>query len=248
MPQNIVAIIPARYQSTRFPGKPLAFIGDKAMIERVYEQTLKVEQLTKVLVATDDERISEHCIKKGIDVVMTSVNHLNGTTRCLEVANSLSLEENDIVINVQGDEPFISPKQIGLLLLCFNKSEVEIASLCKKIIDDVENSNTVKVVKNIFSEALYFSRSKIPFIRDNEFVPSYYKHIGLYAFRYSTLKKIVLLNESELEKSEKLEQLRWLENGFRVHLSETYEESISVDTEADLINAIDYAKSFDSIK
>jgi len=245
MLKQIVAVIPARYQSTRFPGKPLAMIGNKAMIERVYEQALKVEFFTKVVVATDDARIFDFCTAKNIHVQLTSVSHLNGTTRCLEVAEYLALALDDIVVNVQGDEPFVSPEQIKLLLSCFDTSDTQIASLCKIINEDIENANTVKVVRNNKSEALYFSRSVIPYKREPDFNAAYYKHIGLYAYRFDVLKEIVCLPESELEKSEKLEQLRWLENGFKIKLKETKEETLSVDTPEDLLHAILFAERFD---
>ena len=242
MSRKFIAIIPARFQSSRFPGKPLSMIGDKTMIERVYEQTLKVKSFSKVIVATDDDRIFDYCFQKKIEVAKTSTNHLNGTTRCLEVANAMQLNGNDVIINIQGDEPFISPNQIELVISCFDKLDVQIASLCKQIISDVENPNIVKVVKNKFSEAIYFSRSVIPYRRDNDFNPEYFKHIGLYGYRYNVLKEIVLIEESDLERAEKLEQLRWLENGYKVQLNVTTDESLSVDTPQDLLLANEYLK------
>lgn len=232
---KILAIIPSRMASTRFPNKPLVNIGGKTMIRRVYEQALKSDLLTKIIVATDHEDILKEVESFGGEVVMTSENHENGTSRCAEVVTQLN-EEFDIVINIQGDEPFFEPESIKSLVECFKNTEVLIATLCKKIEteNDLTNPSVVKVVKSIQNRALYFSRATIPFTRDNN-SPTLYKHIGIYAYKPSILKKIVNLEETPLEKAEKLEQLRWLENDCNIYLGETKHESNSVDTLEDLI-------------
>jgi len=239
--RRVVAIIPARYNSTRLPGKPLAFIGDKTMIQRVFESVKACSIFSEVIVATDDVRIVDHCTDKKLNVMLTSELHLNGTTRCLEVAQKLELNSQDIVVNVQGDEPFIDPKQLELVVSCFEDSTTEIATLCKKLNEDIANPNIVKVVKTLHNKAIYFSRNPIPFHRDlEENAPTYFKHIGLYAYTYKALQEITELPESSLEKSEKLEQLRWLENGKTIAITETSIESISVDTPEDLVRANGY--------
>jgi len=244
MSKNIVAIIPARYHSTRLPGKPLAIIGDKTMIERVYAQCKKAMLLNQVIVATDDARILGHCKSKNIEVVLTNTNHINGTTRCLEVAQKIGLNDKDIVINVQGDEPFIDPKNIDGLAQLLLSEKSDIASLCKRILNDteIENSNIVKVVKSIHNRAIYFSRFNIPFVRETieKNDTHFFKHIGLYAYTYKALSTIALLPESNLEKAEKLEQLRWLENDFSILLHEVFEDTIAIDTPQDLLLANEY--------
>ena len=219
---SVVAIIPARYQSSRLPAKPLAMIGDTSMIVRVYRQVCRANFFDEVIVATDDDRILEHCLAHDVKVKMTSSLHLNGTTRCLELADSLQLNPNDIIVNVQGDEPFIQAEQLQLVVSCFDSNEVQIATLCKRIYTEVENPNVVKLVKSLHNKAIYFSRSVIPFHRDTQDeTPQYFKHIGLYAYRYKVLQALCKLHESKLEKAEKLEQLKWLENGFSIHVKET---------------------------
>lgn len=241
---KVVAIIPARYDSTRLPGKPLALIGDTSMILRVYQQATKSNLFEDVIVATDDQRILQHCHDNHANAILTSKAHINGTSRCLEAANSLSLQNDDVIVNIQGDEPFIQPEQLQLLLSCFDSKTTEIATLCKRIFSDLENPNMVKVTKSKRGYALYFSRSVIPFQRDkDENSTSYYKHIGLYAYRMKALKEIAYLPESSLEQAEKLEQLRWLENGYFIHIKETILETLSVDTPDDLIKANEFLKS-----
>jgi 3-deoxy-manno-octulosonate cytidylyltransferase (CMP-KDO synthetase) len=239
---NILGIIPARYASTRFPAKPLADLGGKTMIRRVYEQAKKSSLLTNVVVATDHEEIFNHVTGFGGEVCMTSVQHASGTDRCYEVL-SKQITSFDYVINIQGDEPFIAPEQIDMLASLLD-GETELATLIKKI-DSVEqlfNPNLVKVVVNKNSEALYFSRSPIPYFRNLEQAEwvthhSYFKHIGMYGYRNSVLEKITRLSLSSLEKAESLEQLRWLENGFSIKVKETDLESIGIDTPEDLKNA-----------
>lgn len=241
---KVIAIIPARYDSTRLPGKPLALIGDTSMIVRVYQQAMKSSLFTHVTIATDDERILQHCLQHQCNAILTSKTHLNGTTRCLEAATLLSLEQDDIVVNIQGDEPFIQPEQLQLLISCFDLPQTEIATLCKRLYSDVENPNIVKLTKSLIGHALYFSRSVIPYQRDKDDNTSiYYKHIGLYAYKLKALQEITRLKESQLETTEKLEQLRWLEHGYRIQVKETLLESISVDTPEDLVRANEFIKS-----
>lgn len=233
-----LGIIPARFASTRFPGKSLVDIGGKTMIQRVYEQALKSD-LDKVVIATDDERIIAEIKRFGGDFVMTNSNHQSGTDRCAEVAQQLP--EFDVVINIQGDEPFIDPAQISLLSSCFNDETVELATLIKEIHDDSElfNSNIPKVIVNTNQQAIYFSRHPIPFIRGAEkenwtTAHQFYKHIGIYGYKTSTLLQITKLAPSSLELAESLEQLRWLENGYQIKTKITNIETIAIDTPEDL--------------
>jgi 3-deoxy-manno-octulosonate cytidylyltransferase (CMP-KDO synthetase) len=242
---QFAGIIPARYASSRFPGKPLALIGNKPMIQRVYEQAFK--SISLVYVATDDKRIYDTVINFGGNAVMTSADHMSGTDRCTEAVNTITSESGrniDIVVNIQGDEPFIKPEQIDLLKRCFTGDEVEIATLVREVTpgEDIFNPNQPKVVLSTNGDALYFSRAAIPYIRDaekNEWSSKhkYYKHIGLYGYRTETLKKITLLPQSPLEISESLEQNRWLENGFHIKTAVTEWESIGIDTPEDLNKA-----------
>ena len=242
---HFAGIIPARYASSRFPGKPLALIGNKPMIQRVYEQADK--SLDLIYVATDDKRIYDTVINFGGKAIMTSPDHQSGTDRCAEAVTRITGETGkmiDIVINIQGDEPFIKPEQIDLLMKCFTGDSVEIATLVRRIEpgEDIFNPNQPKVILNSEGDAIYFSRAAIPFIRDAEKSDwskkhVYYKHIGLYAYRTETLKKITLLARSPLEISESLEQNRWIENGFRIRTAVTLWENIGIDTPDDLEKA-----------
>lgn len=238
MVKNIIGIIPARYASTRFPGKPLALIDGKPMIQWVYEQASKSEALSKVIVATDDDRIAQCVAGFGGTFVMTSPDHQSGTDRCAEVLEKLE-DKSDVIINIQGDEPFIQPQQIDLLASCFENPNTQIATLIKATEDrsEIESASVVKVTRSIDGFALYFSRSIIPHPRNSH--SDFYKHIGVYAYRTDTLKDISALPQSKLELAEGLEQLRWLENGFRINTAITEYESIAVDTPEDLerINA-----------
>ncbi|HTL81752.1 MAG TPA: 3-deoxy-manno-octulosonate cytidylyltransferase [Bacteroidia bacterium] len=238
---KIIGIIPARYASTRFPGKPLTVIQGKTMITRVAEQASKAKRLSKVVVATDDERIANEVKANGFEVVMTGAFHKSGTDRCAEVVNVLK-EKFDAVINIQGDEPFIHPEQIDLLCSLFEDSSVEIGTLVKKLSDasDLDNPNVMKVALDIHSNALYFSRSPIPFVRGaekNHWLDhfNFQKHIGIYGYRTEILKKITALPQGKLEIAESLEQLRWLENGHQIRTAFTELESISIDTPEDLL-------------
>jgi len=236
---KILGIIPARYASTRFPGKPLVDIAGKSMIQRVYEQAKKCTQLSEVIVATDDDRIFEHVQGFGGKAVMTSSSHQSGTDRCAEVAEKHP--EYDVIINIQGDEPYIDPEQISKLIGCFNDTDTQLATLIKKVSNEQElhNTNSPKVIINKNSEAIYFSRSPLPHIRGQE--PqnwlqhfTYFKHIGIYGYRADILKQITKLPVSSLEKAESLEQLRWVENGYKIKVAETDIETIAIDTPEDL--------------
>jgi 3-deoxy-manno-octulosonate cytidylyltransferase (CMP-KDO synthetase) len=237
---KIIGIIPARYASTRFPAKPLVDIGGKSMIERVYLQAKKSKSLTDVVVATDDERIVLHVKSFGGKVVMTSETHQSGTDRCSEAVNTFC-PEADLVINIQGDEPFIQPGQIDLVASCFRSADTQIATLVKiiKTEEELFNVNIPKVVLNAQKEALLFSRQTIPAIRGKEQQEwlknfTFYKHIGIYAYRTSILNEITSLKASSLELAESLEQLRWLENGYKIKVELTDFESVAVDTPDDL--------------
>lgn len=236
---KILGVIPARFSSTRFPGKPLIDIGGKTMIQRVYEQALKARCLEKVVVATDDDRIAKVVEEFGGNVIMTSTTHKSGTDRCAEVAKVY--RNYDAIINIQGDEPFIHPEQINYVGHCFRDEETQIATLVKKITsnDELFNENVPKVVVGN-RKALYFSRWPIPYIRDIEddlwlSNHTYFKHIGIYGYKWDVLIKIARMAPSSLETAESLEQLRWLENGYSVTVDETPFESIAIDTPEDLI-------------
>lgn len=236
---KVLGIIPARYNSSRFPGKPLIDIAGKTMIQRVVEQAAKSELIDEVVVATDDQRIFEHVQSFGGNVMMTSENHMNGTERCGEVIETYA--DFDIVINIQGDEPLIQPEQLGKVIALFEDDKVEIGSLCKKLTDadDLFNPNRIKVVKNAANDGLYFSRGAIPFQKDQKRTKwldnaDYFKHIGIYAWRLNTLKKLLQLPISQLEQLESLEQLRWLDAGYKIRLAETTIETPNIDTPEDL--------------
>lgn len=249
---QFAGIVPARYASTRFPGKPLVMIGGKIMIQRVYEQASKSVDI--VFVATDDKRIYDEVLKFGGQALMTSPQHQSGTDRCAEAVDKIAERTGkkiDIVINIQGDEPFIKPEQIDLLKSCFTDRKVEIATLIRKTEsgEDIFNPNQPKVVLDSEGNAIYFSRAAIPFIRDYDLSDwskkhVFYKHIGMYAYRTDVLKKITKLPASSLEKAEALEQNRWLENGFRIRTAVTQWESISVDTPDDLVRALKHLDHF----
>ncbi|PJJ79084.1 3-deoxy-manno-octulosonate cytidylyltransferase [Mucilaginibacter auburnensis] len=236
---NILGIIPARYASSRFPGKPLVDIAGKSMIQRVYEQAGKCADLTDVIVATDDDRIFDHVINFGGKAIMTADYHQSGTDRCAQVA--AIHKDYDVIINIQGDEPYIEPEQISKLAACFEAPDAQIATLIKRIKTEHElhNPNSPKVVVNKLNEAVYFSRSALPHIRGEqpenwlEFF-AYYKHIGIYGYRADILQQITKLEVSSLEKAEALEQLRWIENGYRIKVAETEFETYAVDTPGDL--------------
>ena len=244
---NFTAIIPARYASTRFPGKPLALLGNKPVIQHVYEQTSSV--LSEVWVATDDDRIREAVEKFGGRVVMTRADHKSGTDRIEEAAEETGTQA-DVIINIQGDEPFVQPSQIKTLMQLFDNADTQIGTLGKHFenIEAVNNPNSPKIVTDKQGFALYFSRSVIPYIRgaqDNEWLSHFpfLKHLGLYAYRREVLHEITQLPQSSLEIAESLEQLRWLENGYRIRVGLTDVETVGIDTPEDLQRAEEFLKS-----
>jgi 3-deoxy-manno-octulosonate cytidylyltransferase (CMP-KDO synthetase) len=239
---KIIGIVPARFGSTRFPGKPLADINGKSMIQHVYEQCIQSKRLSRLIVATDDEKILNHVREFGGEAVITSPQHQSGTDRCAEVIEKTEMNKWDVVINIQGDEPFIHPEQIDLLCSTFDNKETKIATLVKKItsVDELFNHNNVKVILNKRKEAIYFSRSPVPYNRnfpEQEWLKysAYYKHIGIYGYRTSMLLEITRLAKTNLEITESLEQLRWIENGYIVNAEITSLESIAIDTPDDLL-------------
>jgi 3-deoxy-manno-octulosonate cytidylyltransferase (CMP-KDO synthetase) len=247
---NFIGIIPARFQSTRFPGKPLVLLNGKPIVQWVYENARKA--LTEVYVATDDERIFKAVEAFGGKAIFTSADHQSGTDRCAEAAQQLTQTiKVDVVVNIQGDEPFIRPEQIESLKACFGSTETEIATLIKPITNTAEitNINRPKVVINRQNETMYFSRSPIPFVRGcppEEWISqqTFYSHIGLYAYRYDILLELTRLPVGLLEKAESLEQLRWLENGYRIKTAQTLFENIGIDTPEDLEQAIKFLNSY----
>lgn len=244
---HFVAIIPARYASTRFPGKPLALLGGKPVIQRVYEQVSAVVE--DAVVATDDERIFAAVEAFGGRVVMTSTEHRSGTDRCYEAYQKLG-KTYDVVINVQGDEPFIAHSQLRAIMSCFDDEQTEIATLVKPFaeedgIEALENPNSPKVVVDAASKAIYFSRSVIPYLRGVEREEwlkhhTFYKHIGMYAFRSEVLRAVTALPQSSLEKAESLEQLRWIENGYKIGVGISDVETVGIDTPEDLARAEEF--------
>ncbi|MBP5613847.1 MAG: 3-deoxy-manno-octulosonate cytidylyltransferase [Bacteroidales bacterium] len=247
---HYIGIIPARYASSRFPGKPLCRIGGKTMIERVCIQARKVKELERVIVATDHPEI-EACVKAfGGEVCMTSALHRSGTDRCAEVFRTLMpafAPEESVVVNIQGDEPFIRPLQIAEVIACMEDGAAHIATLLQRISDReaLADPNVVKCVRGMDGTALYFSRHPIPYLRSMKFEEHcFYKHIGLYAYRADTLLELVQLPLSSLEGAESLEQLRWLENGYRMATRVTAcAATLSIDTPADLEKALKYEQS-----
>ncbi|MBR5492792.1 MAG: 3-deoxy-manno-octulosonate cytidylyltransferase [Alistipes sp.] len=252
-PLRFIVIIPARYASTRFPAKPLALLGGKPVIQRVYEQVSGV--VSDVVVATDDERIYSAVEGFGGRVVMTSTNHKSGTDRCWEAYQKQG-EEYDVVINVQGDEPFIAHSQLRAIMDCFNDETTDIATLVKPFTEEdgveaLENPNSPKVVLDKQSRAIYFSRSVIPYLRGVEREEwlkkhTYYKHIGMYAFRADVLRQVTSLEQSPLELAESLEQLRWLENGYKIGVGISDVETVGIDTPEDLQKAEEFLKKRNS--
>lgn len=239
---GIIGLIPARFGSTRFPGKPLADVGGRSMIQRVYEQAKKSPSLSRVIVATDDARIENAVLGFGGEVCMTSRDHASGTDRCAEVVRKLE-PECLAVINIQGDEPFIEPGQIDLLCSCFEDPRTQLATLIKKITSPevLFNPNSPKVIIDKDHFAIYFSRHPIPYVRGVDqsawlAFDTFYQHIGIYGYRLSALREITMLTPSSLEKAESLEQLRWIENGYRIKTAVTHFDSMAIDTPEDLEN------------
>lgn len=236
-----IGIIPARYASTRFPGKPLALLGGKPVIQRVYEQVAPL--LSATYVATDDNRIYEAVTQFGGQAIMTSPNHKSGTDRIEEAMQKIG-GDYDVVVNIQGDEPFVRREQIEALCACFSDTTTQIATLGKPFesIEAVENPNSPKIVTDNNGFALYFSRSIIPFVRGKEkqdwlLAYPFLKHLGLYAYRRAVLSEITRLPQSSLEIAESLEQLRWLQNGYRIRVAITEQETVGIDTPEDLERA-----------
>lgn len=243
---KILAIIPSRYGSTRFPGKPLVDIAGKSLVQRVYEQCLKSNLVTETIVATDDSRIFEHVLLFGGKVVMTSTEHPTGTDRCVEAYKNLN-QKFDVILNIQGDEPFVDPKQIDALAEIFIKSEsAEIGTLAKLITDysEIHDPKEAKIVFNKNNQVLLMSRNAIPYVKD---CPEdlwytkydYYKHIGIYGFTESTLLQIAQMQQTKLEKVESLEQLRWLDT-YNMYLGFTNIDTLSIDTPDDLKEVYKY--------
>jgi 3-deoxy-manno-octulosonate cytidylyltransferase (CMP-KDO synthetase) len=241
---SILGIIPARFASSRFPGKPLADINGRSMILRVYDQALKSDVFRDVLVATDDDRIFNHVMSAGYHVVMTSANHRSGTDRCLEALGIWGEKQGvryDHIINIQGDEPFIQPAQVRKVASLLIQGNAQISTLAKLITngEEIFDPNVVKVIFDQNMNALYFSRAAVPFLRldENQWtkMQAHYKHIGIYGFKAEALNFACSLPESTLEKHESLEQLRWLENGLKIKIGLTLLESVSIDTPDDLL-------------
>lgn len=249
---KFIGIIPARYASSRFPGKPLAMIGDRTMIERVYRQASK--ELDDVVVATDDERIFNAVNTFGGKAVMTSTSHRSGTDRCYEAYCNVG-SDADVIVNIQGDEPFIAPEQIAALKSCFEDTSVDIATLARHFdpsrgFEALFDPNTPKLVMDNASNALYFSRSIIPYVRNypwQEWLEhaDFHTHVGLYAYRADILRQLTQLPQSPLEIAESLEQLRWLQNGYRIRVAITDRPTIGIDTPDDLKAAVEYLKTLD---
>lgn len=245
---KVLIVIPSRYGSTRFEGKPLIDIQGKTLVQRTYLQATKAKLNAHVVVATDDDKIYAH-VKTFGECIMTSAHHISGTDRCFEVAEILN-QDFDVLINLQGDEPFILPEQIEALAAAFEDPSVDIATLKKAIksSDDLYNANMVKVISGANDEAIYFSRQAIPHLRGvepNDWVNqfSYYRHVGMYAFKRDAIAQLKELKASSLELAESLEQLRWLENGFKIKVLKTDFVSPAIDTPADLVAVENFLKS-----
>lgn len=241
---RVIGIVPARYASSRLPGKPLADIGGKSMVQRVVEQAQMSASLQRVIVATDDARVADHVRRFGGEAVITSADHPSGTDRCAEALRLIGIADYDAVVNIQGDEPFIVPAQIDELCASMKDTSVEIATLAQIVTDDgdLHDRGEVLIVTDVNMNALYFSRAAIPFLHNAQDRPvhqqfRYLKHVGMYAYRSSVLQRLVQLQPSALEKAESLEQLRWLENGYKVRIGITVHDSFCVDTQDDLLEA-----------
>lgn len=241
---RFLGIIPARFASTRLPGKPLADIHGKSMVQRVLERAAQADSLLEVVVATDDQRIFDHVVGLGGRAVMTAATHPSGTDRCFQALTLLGKDRYDAVVNIQGDEPFLVPQQIDELCATLARAKGGIATLAHHLTDDrdLDDPGKVKITVDVNDDALYFSRAAIPVLRNHSAGPRhaafrFLKHIGLYAYRTEVLEQLVGLKPSALEQAESLEQLRWLENGFKVRVGLTEHPSFCVDTPADLEEA-----------
>ena len=236
---KVLGVIPSRYESSRFPGKPLIDLAGKSMIQRVYEGSKASNLIDEVIVATDDQRIFDHVESFGGNVAMTSESHRSGTDRCGEIIEAYS--DYDVVINIQGDEPLVDVKQLEQIIQLFKDEKVEIATLAKKIdrTEDLFNPNRIKVVLDGKSDGIYFSRNPIPYCQNTENQEwlnqtDYYRHIGIYAYRTDCLKQLVRLEPTKLERIESLEQLRWIYHGFRIRVGLTDIETPNIDTPEDV--------------
>lgn len=241
---KIVGVIPARYASSRFPGKPLIDLKGKSMIQRVYEGASKSNKLDRVIVATDDQRIYDHVTGFGGVAMLTSTEHTTGTDRCGEVAKNLAC---DIVLNIQGDEPLVDPRQLDQLCEAFSDEAVEIATLGIKQVTqhDLQNKNRIKLIRDVNDDAIYFSRGNIPNAenasQEAESFP-YMRHIGLYAYRAKTLSELVALEPTKIERTESLEQLRWLYHGYKIRVVETEIETPNIDVPEDVEKVLEHLK------
>lgn len=229
---KFISIIPARYNSSRFPGKPLANLAGKPMIQWVYESVSQVEEIDSVYVATDDKRVYDTVHGFNGNAIMTSEDHQCGSERLAECAELLKLKDDDIIINVQGDEPLVQVETIQNLVDLFINFDIYMATLKKRIdsSEELENPNVVKVVTNLDGYALYFSRQPIPYIRNDKNILDYYKHVGIYGYKKDFLMRYCTMEQTPLEKAESLEQLRVLENGYQIKVAETNGQTIGVDT------------------
>lgn len=236
---KVTAIIPARLASTRLHHKPLTPILGKALVLHVYDQVAAIPSIDRVIIATDDQQIIKVAEQHGAEVFLTDINHISGTDRIAEIVALKQIK--GIIINIQGDEPLVNQEIIQPIIEAFIHKGISIASVCQQLHteEDIHSPNIVKVVRDIHNNALYFSRYPIPYVRDGD-TPDYYKHIGIYAFRAEVLLNLVKLKPSKLELSEKLEQLRWLENGYRVHMLTTDHEMLGVDTSEDVKKLEEY--------
>ena len=241
---KVTGIIPARYASSRFPGKPLIDLAGKSMLLRVYERCLLSTSLTEIIIATDDQRIFDHAKTFTDKVCMTDANHPSGTDRCAEVVELMNLD-TEVVVNIQGDEPLINPKQIDLLVSCFTDPQTQIATLIKPITntDVLFNPNTPKVILDEHDFAIYFSRETIPHLRNIDKINwlqhhTFYQHIGIYAYQTKVLRDITKLPQSILEKAESLEQLRWISNQYKIKTAITNEETIAIDSPEDVARVL----------
>lgn len=244
MSLRILGVVPARYASSRLPGKPLVDIGGKSMVQRVVEQALQARTLERVVVATDDERIAEHVRGFGGEAVLTAADHPSGTDRCAEAVRLCGADRYDAVLNIQGDEPFIAPAQIDAVCDALRDAPGGITTLAQVVTDDhdLDDAGEVMIVTDVHGDALYFSRAAIPFLRQppathRHTAFRFLKHVGLYAYRTEVLARLVTLSPSPLELAESLEQLRWVENGHKVRVALTTHPSFCVDTPADLEEA-----------
>ena len=241
----MVAIIPARYDSTRLPGKLMLILEGKSILQRVYERAMQCSFLDQVLIATDSEILFNHASDFGAKCFLSKRNHESGTDRIAELAETIS--DAEFIINIQGDEPFLDPQHIEILCNSIQKSSSDIATLavCIKGVEGIENPNTVKIVTDLTNQALYFSRAEIPFLRDRQTDLTSFgwlKHIGIYAFKREVLLNISKIEQTNLERIEKLEQLRWLQNGYSIQVALVDRHFIGIDTNEDYLNAIAYAK------